>query len=142
MDAQRYLDDIVVPTITEYAADLTSVRRGFLACVATFHIVDRLATGKAKDALRKRFQKECPAFRQVDRLAHAFKHTSAAGNLKTGDVVKRPPAAWGVAVWGRSRWGDAFGGVTLADDPDFDLLAELNTALAYLKLEVAARQSR
>jgi hypothetical protein len=64
--------------------------------------------------------KKSPEFAMVDRIAHAFKHVQSEPDksahlqpLKAGDVIERPPAKWGKAVWGLSRWGDAIGGVTI-----------------------------
>lgn len=138
MDARYYLDQIVVPTIKEYATNITSVRHALLACLATFHTVDYLAAPKRPGNLRKELGEECPSFALIDEIAHAFKHVSSSKSGLTVDgVISRPPAAWGTATWGLSRWGDAFGGVTLNANRDVDLLAELNTALSFLRSQLA-----
>jgi predicted nucleotidyltransferase len=133
MNARNYLYQIVAPTIADYAQNVRSVRHAFLACVATFHTIDYFAKGREKNSLRTHMRKECTSFRLIDRIAHAFKHTESSDNLKVQDVVERPPAFWGTATWNLSRWGDAFGGVTLAKKPDIDLLDELNVVLTYLR---------
>ncbi len=111
MDALRYLTDIIEPTIKEYAADRTSLRRGFMTCVATFRIVDYLEPGQAR-AMRR----DCPGFKVVDRVAHAFKHAatghrnSEIAPLRVDDVVSRPPAFVGQFRVGLSWIGDSAGG--------------------------------
>ena len=143
MDARSYIFDIVVPTLADYERDKTSVRHGFLACVAAFHAVDYLSTDEvSSSSLRQKLRRECPSFVLIDRVAHAFKHAetghpnSTVQPLRSDEVISRPPAAWGVGVWGLSRWGDPFGGVTLASDVNADLLRELNLVLAHLKREL------
>jgi hypothetical protein len=39
-DLERYLKDIVEPTIKDFKDNPASVRHAFLACVATFHAID------------------------------------------------------------------------------------------------------
>jgi hypothetical protein len=40
---ERYVDEIVAPTINDFEENPTSVRHAFLGCVATFHAIDYLA---------------------------------------------------------------------------------------------------
>ena len=124
-DLERYLNEIVDPTIEELANHRTSVRHTFLACVAVFHAVDYLAYPRKPRTLRKQFNEESKAFAIVDDMAHAFKHV-VAGNpakpdLVAKDVITRPPAYFGTAVWDLSRWDDAHGGVTINRDTSIDL---------------------
>ena len=139
MDPGRFLAEIVKPTIDEYEADPTSVRRAFLACAATFHTVDWLAHPGKPAALRQKFRNACPEFAIVDDIEHAFKHTKAGKSddprLRASEVVTRPPASWGVAVWDISRWDDAAGGVTLLTDTNVDLVHVLRRAYAFLSAE-------
>ncbi len=37
MDVQRYIDEMVEPTIADFEANPMSVRLTFLACLVTFH---------------------------------------------------------------------------------------------------------
>jgi hypothetical protein len=39
-DLRRYLEEIVEPTVKDFAEHPASVRHAFLACVATYHAVD------------------------------------------------------------------------------------------------------
>ena len=57
-DLERYLNEIVDPTIEELAEHRTSVRHTFLACVAVFHAVDYLAYTRKSRTLREQFNKE------------------------------------------------------------------------------------
>jgi hypothetical protein len=43
MDAKQFADEIVEPTIAEFERKPSSRRRAFLACAATFHLIDYLA---------------------------------------------------------------------------------------------------
>jgi hypothetical protein len=120
MDANRYMTEIVEPTISDFEANPTSVRHAFLACVVTFHSIDYLTYPKKSGSRRKSFRKNSPEFATVDRIAHAFKHVHGGDDreahfqpLKAADVIERPPASWGKAVSGLTRWGDAIGGVTI-----------------------------
>jgi hypothetical protein len=56
--ADYYLDTIVEPTVAEYEHDRSSVRKAFLACVATFHTIDYLATASSAAAIRQRCRAE------------------------------------------------------------------------------------
>jgi hypothetical protein len=143
MDVEQYLTEIVEPTIAECEASPTSRRHAFLACVALFHTLDYLQLAVGSANLRKSFRDQSVDFADVDRIAHAFKHVStghpaSANNqpLKSDDVITRPPAVWGVAVWDLSRWDDEKGGVTLNEDREFDLLATLQRALAFVRAQI------
>ena len=136
-DLERYLNEIVDPTIEELAAHRTSVRHTFLACVAVFHAVDYLAYPRKSRTLREQFNKESKAFAIVDDMAHAFKHV-VAGNpaspdLVARDVIARPPAVWGSAVWDLSRWDDPHGGVTIKSDKSIDLYDTVVKAAAFMR---------
>jgi hypothetical protein len=142
MDANRYMTEIVEPTISDFETNPTSVRHAFLACVVTFHSIDYLYPNKSANP-RETFRKESPEFATVDRIAHAFKHVDAghpqsAHNqpLKAGDVIERPPAKWGIAVWGLSRWGDASGGVTIKNEHDRDLLEIVKGAADFVRVRM------
>jgi hypothetical protein len=146
MDGKQYLQDILEPTIREYANDRTSVRRGFLACVAAYHILDHLVGRKGVPILRKSVRRECQSFLIVERVAHAFKHVST-GNpngevqpLEVAEVISRPPAFLGQMRVGLSRLGDRHGGVTLAAARNVDLLAELGMVQMYFQQRIAPEE--
>jgi hypothetical protein len=139
-DLERYLDEIVDPTIKDFEQNPTSVRHAFLACVVTFHAIDYLAYPRKSRTLRQQFQKASPDFAHVDEVAHAFKHVAVGGRgnpkLRAHEVISRPPFIWGVGVWGKSRWGG--GGVTLDREPDVDLLEVVKRAAAFLRHQLEA----
>jgi hypothetical protein len=145
MDLDEYFNEIVEPTIAEFAEDPTSRRRAFLACVTTFHAVDYLAPpGGAlkKRELQQRFRSESHEFAVVERIANAFKHVKK-GNLndpnsqplRSGQEILRPPAQWGVAVWDLSCWDDPVGGVTLDQQRTIDLLATVRAAAGFIRAQ-------
>jgi hypothetical protein len=136
-DLERYLDEIVEPTIRDFEASPTSVRHAFLACVVVFHGIDYLAyPGKRPSTLRQQFSRKSSAFATVDDVAHAFKHV-VTGNrkkpkLKADEVVSRPPAFWGEGKWNAARWDDPVGGVTIDGDRSVDLLEAVKSARDFL----------
>jgi hypothetical protein len=143
-DMVRYLDEVVDPTIAELERDPTSVRRAFLACVAAFHAIDYLAYPRKSAAQREIFRRECKSFAIVDRVAHAFKHVKA-GDPKSStnrpllaqNVISRPGALWAEGfTWDLSRWDDPIGGVTLNEEQDVDLLAELKNTVEFLRSQI------
>jgi hypothetical protein len=139
-DVVRYLEEFVDPTIKDFEQNPTSVRHAFIACVVTYHAVDYLAHPKKPQTLRRRFNKESKAFELVDDVAHAFKHVQAgnpsAPDLAVNDVISRPPAFWGVAVWDLSRWDDPAGGVTVDKNRTIDLLNTVRHAADFLRSKV------
>jgi hypothetical protein len=145
-DLVRYLDEIVEPTIADFEQNPTSVRHAFLACVATFHSIDYLAYPRKPQPLRQLFRRQSTDFALVDRVAHAFKHV-ASGNptgewLVSAEVISRPPAVWGSAVWDLSKWDDPTGGVTLDSDRGVDLLGAIKRTVDFLRkktLDVEAK---
>jgi hypothetical protein len=143
MGLEQYLDEIIDPTIADLQANPTSRRHAFLACVVTFHAIDYLAySGEMSNSrnFREKFRKASPEFAVVDRVAHAFKHVSAGHPnalrnqpIASDDVIPRPPAFFGVAVWGLSRCGDTVGGVTLNRERGVDLLSTVKKAVEFIR---------
>jgi hypothetical protein len=131
-----YLEEIVEPTVQEFEAHPASKRHAFLACVAVFHAIDYRAYPKKAASVIEEYRGASADFLLVDRVAHAFKHVvgrRASTSLNVKDVISRPPAYWGVAAWGLSRWNDPVGGVTLDDDHSVDLLAVVKRAVEFLR---------
>jgi hypothetical protein len=141
-DLVRYLDEIVDPTVAEFEADATSVRKAFLTCVAVFHAIDYLVHPHRPKLgnLKQNWRDESPDFALVEDVAHAFKHVIANGpnRLKASNVISKPPAYYGVAAYGLSRSNDPAGGVTLDDDRAVDLLDALRRAVAFLRQQAEA----
>jgi hypothetical protein len=136
MDADRYFEQIVDPTIADFEANPTSVRHAFLAAVAVFHTIDYLNAKRD----RKNFRDANADFALVDRIAHAFKHVHtghlADPNLQpltSEGVISRPAAAWDSAVWDMSTWDDAEGGVTLDSERATDVLSAIKGAALFVR---------
>jgi hypothetical protein len=142
-DARRYLNDIVEPTIKDFEDNRTSVRHAVVACIVAFHTVDYIgrAIGKFPAHLRQVFRNESGDFGVVDDVAHAVKHVSVGPrenpDLKAVEIISRPPAFWGQAVWDLSSWDDADGGVTLDRERDVDLLKTLLRTTQFLRSKIA-----
>ena len=136
-DLERYLDEIVEPTIKDLESNRTSVRHTFLACIVVFHAVDYLAFPKRSRTLREQYNRESRAFAIVDDIAHAFKHVvtgnRANPDLAASEIISRPPAYWGVATWDLSRWDDPVGGVTLDKAREVDVYDAVVEATAFLR---------
>ena len=73
----QYLKDIVEPTVEEFKRNPASLRHAFLACVATYHAIDRVTHPKPPGNLRKTWGEESMEFRMVDIVAHDFKHVKS-----------------------------------------------------------------
>lgn len=140
-DLARYLEEIVEPTVKDFEANPTSRRHAFLACVATCHGVDYLAYPGDPRALRQRFGHQCVDFKTIDDVGHAFKHVVVGRRdeprLKASEVISRPPAYWGKAVWDLTRWDDGVGGVTLDGEREVDLLDAVKNAVSFLWAQVS-----
>jgi hypothetical protein len=72
----RYLEIIVDPTFDDFNGNRGSVRHAYLACVAIFHAVDRVAeeSDKRPAIVRQEWCNESIDFKLVDVIAHHFKH--------------------------------------------------------------------
>ena len=58
MNPHDYADTIVLPTVREFLADRENLRRGILACVTTYHLIDYLAQGQSPPPASKRAAEE------------------------------------------------------------------------------------
>ena len=141
MDAKQYFSEIVGPTIAEFERNPRSRRHAFLACVATFHVIDYVGHRGRREA----FCRESPEFATIDRVAHAFKRVGTRDArspskppLDVGQVVERPPAVLPQFVVGLSRLGDTIGGVTVAGEHHRDLLWEVRKAAEFLSAKFEA----
>lgn len=122
-DLERYIIDIVEPTVDDFRQHPSSIRLGFLACVAIDHSVYYLAfpgdralwDGKEHQArragLRRQFREESEVFRLASETANAFKHvkTISKRGLEASEVYERPPALAGRMMAGASMAGDRTG---------------------------------
>jgi hypothetical protein len=138
-DLERYLEEIVGPTIREFEEHPFSVRHAFLACVATFHAVDYMAHPRRSRPLREQWRNQSSAFARVDKVAHAFKHVTNGydnSKLEARSIVSRPPAIAGVMRCGLSVHGDTEGAVTFRDDPTVNILESVRDAFQFLNAQI------
>jgi hypothetical protein len=141
-DLERYLEEIVEPTVQDFERHPTSVRHAFLACVATFHAVDYMAHPRRPQTLRQQWKGQSEAFGRVDEVAHALKHVAThrqnKSRLIARSIISRPPAVAGAMECGLSLIGDVTGAVTLQEDTTINLLEVVRDAVRFLRTEIAA----
>jgi hypothetical protein len=77
-DLGKYLDQIVEPTLQDFIRNPNSVRRAYLACLVTYHAIDRVKSPPGN--LRKEWGKQSIAFTAMDLIAHRIKHVKHEGN--------------------------------------------------------------
>jgi hypothetical protein len=70
----QYLDSIVEPTYEDFKRNPRSLRHAYLACLVTYHAIDRAAYPKSPGNLRKQWKKASNQFAIVDMVAHKIKH--------------------------------------------------------------------
>lgn len=91
--ADEYYMELTLPTVGEYYADASNVRRGMLACMSVLHVIDHIFQNrnpdpkKANDEVRD----ECDAvsdrdtmFAVVRGFANASKHAVLTNKLNPG----------------------------------------------------------
>jgi hypothetical protein len=76
-ELKQYLKLIAEPTFEEFRRNPFSLRHAFLACVATYHAVDRAAYPRSPRGLKQKWGHESLEFRLVDYVAHDFKHLAS-----------------------------------------------------------------
>ena len=91
----RYLEVIVDPTFDDFHANRNSARLAFLACVAIYHSVDRVAEAEGKEAkhFRQIWRKESQDFGLVDVIAHHLKHVKS-GPERIPEEHQNIPIGW------------------------------------------------
>lgn len=133
MDAVHYLKEIVEPTIADYLADPTSLRKALIACIVTYHSIEYFGAVQR----RTEWRRKCTEFAIVDDIAHAAKHGSTSTKPGRGtsvdDVIARPPARCGVFRLGLSRPGDLTGGITTRKNVNMDLRRVLPATVNFLR---------
>jgi hypothetical protein len=113
-DLVRYLRLIVEPTPDEFRRNPHSLRHAYLAAVAIFHCVDRVARtrGLRSPVLRQRWGRKSPEFARVDVLAHDFKHVQATHRFALKPLVSHPPGMFGSMGFNTNVFNDT--GETIA----------------------------
>lgn len=90
-DLTAYLRDIVEPTFEDFKRNPHSMRHAYLACVATYHAIDRAALPRRPGNLRKMWRAESVHFAIVDMVAHKLKHVISDDEKQAGHVKGRIP---------------------------------------------------
>lgn len=73
-----YLKTMVEPTVDEFMCNPFSPRHAYIACVVTYHAIDRVTYGKGnEDKLKKEWRKLSPAFAMVEVMALDLKHVKS-----------------------------------------------------------------
>ena len=84
MNAQKYFNDMVVPTYKEFERDRLNRRRALLASLVLYHLLDYVnadtaGTKGSLGALKKKTRERCAAFRAVEAIASGTKHVEVRG---------------------------------------------------------------
>ncbi len=143
MTPDEYMREIVEPTIKDMAANRSSGRHAFIACVVTFHTVDYLAGKRRKAVLRAEYRRQSPAFAAIDRIAHAVKHKQSGNRrspLHVEDVRARPSTAVGERAFGTNAFVD-LGGAT-ASNGRADVLGLVNAAADFLRNKIGQHNAQ
>lgn len=92
-----YLELIVDPTWDDFHNNRNSPRHAFLACVAIYHSIDRVAeaAGKTSRHFRQIWARESFEFKLVDIVAHHLKHVLSDDER---NKAKRPGLPIGMAL--------------------------------------------
>lgn len=152
-DFERYIHAIIEPTVDDFRRKPSSVRLGFLTCVAIDHSIDYLAFPRDRSKwdgkehrvkrrrLREQYKIENEQFRIASEVANAFKHVKTTSNrgLEVGEVYERPSARAGRARTGISRAGDKTGAVVVDGR---NLLRVVNEALNFLHSKMGGSAGR
>lgn len=140
MTAREFVDTIAVPTVEEFKAEPTQ-RRGYLACLAAYHVADYLKPAGARypDDICAEMERRLGAPSvALQRMATAVKHREkTAGGMvlmQSGSDTPRPATGFGTGGWGESmnrkgalpgnplRMGDKGGRYIEHDGRHFDML--------------------
>jgi hypothetical protein len=92
-DPERYLIEIVEPTVEDFQRQPSSVRVGFLACVAIDHSVDYLASpaDRAKWDGKEHRSRRAELRRQFCEESKHFHLASEAANVKSSTTISVLP---------------------------------------------------
>lgn len=70
----QYMELIVEPTFEDYKKNSVSVRHAYLACLVTYHAVDRAAYPDEPGPLAAQWRSESLPFMLIEEVAQHFKH--------------------------------------------------------------------
>jgi hypothetical protein len=130
-DLVRYLEQIVEPTVEDFRRNPLSVRHAFLACVATYHAIDRATYPQKPGNLRKQWGKESLEFTIVDMVAHHFKHVRSNDERPTPGFIPLPSTVFGATAFNTKTFNDS--GMDVRN-----LLYVVQDAVKFLRKKAAA----
>jgi hypothetical protein len=139
MSPDEYMREVLEPTIQDLAQNRASKRHAFLACLATYHLIDYLCGKRRKAVLRGEYRTQSAAFAVVDRIANG-----------RGDGQQGPPRSalrfdkTSAASAGRSSGRDTSGNVGLAKfmGEETNIVALVNEASNFLAKKVREQASQ
>ena len=111
MSPSEYASHIVLPTVREFLSVLDDTRRAYLACIATFHLVDYVARAENVKAsqIAKNMQKESgDDFDIVEGICNGSKHCGRDwGEYRhlPGSETALGPISYGSGFYGKGRYG-------------------------------------
>ena len=131
MTAREFVDTITVPTLEDFMRDPTQ-RRGYLACLAVYHVADYLKPAGAYIPSEVRTKMEAELGRPFVALWHmadAVKHREKTGKggvvlMESGSDSRRLPTGFGMSSSENPlRLGDGGGGRWIpGEDCRYDML--------------------
>jgi hypothetical protein len=139
MTPDEYMREFMEPTIKDLVQNRASKRHAFLACLATYHMIDYLCGKRRKAVLRGEYRAQSAAFAAVDRIAHG-RVDGQPGLRRAGSVVDE--TSEGLA--GMSLKFAASGNVGAANSigAERDILALVNEAADFLAKKVREQASQ
>jgi hypothetical protein len=128
----RYLDDIVEPTFEDFKRNPSSLRHAYLACLVTYHAIDRVTYPKNPGNLRKKWKQASVQFAVVDMIAHKVKHVvSDDEKHRPTSGIPLPSIIFGFPThiaWSPNPSGPNQGGIDI-----HNLLYVIRDAIAFLR---------
>jgi hypothetical protein len=76
-DLEEYLDLIVQPTFDDFSRNPGSVRHAYLACLVTYHAIDRVTFPAKPHTLAQQWRQESLEFALVEEVALHLKHVKS-----------------------------------------------------------------
>lgn len=131
----RYLELIVEPTFAEFTKNPGSDRHAFLACLVTYHAIDRVSYPKKPGNLRKKWGQHIE-FKIVDIIAHHFKHVRSDDEKHEPNIRAIPLPALLFAQQGTSKPEDKELAIDL-----HNLYFVVRNAIKFLRTQAGASHS-
>jgi hypothetical protein len=137
-ELEWYLTTIVEPTVDDFRRNPMSERHAYLACVALYHSIDRIASPQPAASLSQKWRQLSPAFGLVDIIAHDFKHVRSEWR---GTTTTMKLARGSSAVLGRMGFNTHMLNDTGQRDALRSLVSVLDKALEFVWSEVRRRRN-